>query len=156
MSNLSPEKFAWSRWFAHLSLEEKLDFIETLTDEEAIELQYTWPAWARDKQLEEVEAPDDWVIWLLLAGRGFGKSRVGSEQVIRWAREDPHARIAIVGRTAADVRDVMVEGESGILACSPFNFKSKYEPSKRRLTWPNGAIATTYSADEPDILRGPP
>lgn len=155
MSSLSPERFVWCRWFAKQPLEEKLKFLKTLTDEEAIELQYTWPAWARDKQLEEIEASGDWTIWLLLAGRGFGKSRVGSEQVIKWAREDPRARIALVGRTAADVRDVMVEGESGILACSHPRFKPKYEPSKRRLTWPNGAIATTYSADEPDALRGP-
>jgi predicted phage terminase large subunit-like protein len=64
-------------------------------------------------------------------------------------------RLALVGPTAADCRDVMVEGESGILAISPDSFRPLYEPSKRRLTWPNGAIATTYSADEPDRLRGP-
>jgi phage terminase large subunit-like protein len=155
MGQLSPEEFAWCRTFAHVSRAEKLAFIAALTDEEALTLRYTWPAWARDKQLEAIEAPEDWVIWLLLAGRGFGKSRVGAEQVITWAGEDPHARIALVGRTAADVRDVMVEGESGILACSHPRFKPKYEPSKRRLTWPNGAMATTYSADEPDTLRGP-
>lgn len=61
----------------------------------------------------------------------------------------------MVGQTAADVRDVMIEGESGILAVSPPWFEPKYEPSKRRLTWPNGAIATAYSADEPRQLRGP-
>jgi phage terminase large subunit-like protein len=64
-------------------------------------------------------------------------------------------RIALVGRTTADVRDVMVEGESGILAVSAPWCKPKYEPSRRRLTWPNGAIATCFSADEPDLLRGP-
>lgn len=64
-------------------------------------------------------------------------------------------RVALVARTAADVRDVMVEGESGILAISPPWFMPRYEPSKRRLTWPNGAIATTYSGDKPDQLRGP-
>lgn len=155
MIRLSPERFAWCRWFANQPLEIKLEFLADLTDEEAVDLRYTWVAWARDKQLEEIEAPGDWTIWLLLAGRGFGKSRVGSEQVIRWAWEDPHARIALVARTAADVRDVIVEGESGILACSHPRFKPKYEPSKRRLTWPNGAVATTYSADQPNALRGP-
>lgn len=155
MIRLSPERFAWCRWFANQPLETKLEFLADLTDEEAVDLRYTWPAWARDKQLEEIEAPGDWAIWLLLAGRGFGKSRVGAEQVIKWAREDSHARIALVARTAADVRDVIVEGESGILACSHPRFKPKYEPSKRRLTWPNGAVATTYSADEPNALRGP-
>jgi len=71
------------------------------------------------------------------------------------AEADKNARLALVGPTAADVRDVMVEGESGILAVSPPWFRPQYEPSKRRLTWPNGAIATTYSADEPERLRGP-
>ena len=152
---LSPERFAWCRWFAYQSTDTKLAVIATLSDEEALQLRYTWQAWARDKQLSELEANWDWTIWLILAGRGFGKSRTGAEQTIAWADEDTHARIALVGRTAADVRDVMVEGESGILACSPPWFRPKYEPSKRRLTWPNGAMATTYSADEPDALRGP-
>lgn len=92
-------------------------------------------------------------MWLVKAGRGWGKTRVGAE----WVRSvaTPGARIALVGATAADVRDVMVEGESGILAvCEPWN-RPLYEPSKRRLTWPNGAMATAYSAEEPDRLRGP-
>ena len=75
-----------------------------------------------------------------------------------WIHEQVAAgrrRIALVAPTAADVRDVMVEGESGILAVSPAGKRPTYEPSKRRLTWPNGAIATTYSADEPERLRGP-
>jgi Terminase large subunit, T4likevirus-type, N-terminal len=83
-----------------------------------------------------------------MAGRGFGKTRSGSE----WVLEQVSAgcrRIALVGATAADVRDVMIEGESGILACSPDWNRPTYEPSKRRLTWPNGAIATTFSAEEP-------
>ena len=90
----------------------------------------------------------------MLAGRGFGKTRTGAE----WIREQIAAgkrRLALVAATAADVRDVIVEGESGILAISPPQFRPAYEPSKRRLTWPNGAIATTFSADEPERLRGP-
>jgi hypothetical protein len=88
-------------------------------------------------------------------GRGAGKTRSGAEWV-RWrAQQNPASRIALVAPTAGDVRDVMVEGQSGILAISPLQFKPIYEPSKRRLTWPNGAIATTYSADEPERLRGP-
>jgi len=93
--------------------------------------------------------------WLLLAGRGFGKTRSGAEcirdQVIHHGRR----RIALVAPTAADARDVMVEGESGLLAIGPPQLRPQYEPTKRRLTWPNGAIATTYSADEPERLRGP-
>ena len=91
---------------------------------------------------------------LLMAGRGFGKTRCGAE----WVRAEVKAgrrRIALVGATAADARDVMVEGESSILAISPDPERPIYEPSKRRLTWPNGAVATTFSADEPKRLRGP-
>jgi phage terminase large subunit-like protein len=101
-------------------------------------------------------APDgEWRTWLILAGRGFGKTRTGAE----WVREEIESgrrnRLALVGPTAGDTRDVMVEGESGILAVSPPWFRPRYEPSKRRLTWPNGAMATLYSADEPERLRGP-
>lgn len=100
-----------------------------------------------------------WRVWLLMAGRGFGKSRCGSE-FIREKVEAGYRRIALIGRTAADVRDVMIEGESGILAKSHPDRRPHYEPSKRRLTWPDdkygkGAIATAYSADKPDQLRGP-
>jgi phage terminase large subunit-like protein len=98
--------------------------------------------------------PDgDWDTWLLLAGRGFGKSRTGAEWSWRQAKE--YERGALVGPTAADTRDILVEGESGILASAPASFRPVYEPSKRRLTYPNGAIQVCYSADEPDRLRGP-
>lgn len=107
---------------------------------------------AREKQMLPEGA---WSVWMILAGRGFGKTRTGAETVRQWVESGQGKRIALVARTAADVRDVMVEGESGLLAiCPPWN-KPVYEPSKRRLTWPNGAIATTYSGDKPDQLRGP-
>lgn len=96
---------------------------------------------------------DDWDVWLLLAGRGFGKSRTGAEWAWRMAEELP--RGALVGPTAADTRDILVEGESGILASAPATFRPVYEPSKRKLTYPNGATQMCYSADEPDRLRGP-
>lgn len=104
---------------------------------------------------QRAPADDDWDHWLLLAGRGFGKTRTGAEWAIAQAKVSKDGRGALVGATAADVRDVMVEGESGILACSRSAFRPKYEPSKRRLTYPNGAIQTCYSADEPERLRGP-
>jgi phage terminase large subunit-like protein len=97
----------------------------------------------------------DWRTWLVLAGRGFGKTRTGAEWVRAQVERNGRQRVAIVGATAADARDVMVEGESGILAVAPPGNRPEYEPSKRRLKWPNGAMATTYSADEPDRLRGP-
>jgi predicted phage terminase large subunit-like protein len=113
---------------------------------------FLWPLWARPNQLPP---PGDWRTWLLLAGRGFGKTRTGAEWVRSEVQRGGARRLALVAPTAADVRDVMVEGESGILATAPPWFRPKYEPSKRRLTWPNGAQATTFSADEPDRFRGP-
>lgn len=96
----------------------------------------------------------EWRIWLLLAGRGFGKTRV----LVEWAKEQAHAmpgsRGAIVAATAADTRDVLVEGPAGFIATSGED-APLYEPSKRRITWPNGSQATLYSADEPRRLRGP-
>jgi phage terminase large subunit-like protein len=97
----------------------------------------------------------NWRTWLLLMGRGAGKTRSAAEWIRRQVESGAARRIALVGATAADVRDTMVDGESGILAISPPWFMPRYEPSKRRLTWPNGARATTFSADEPDRLRGP-
>ena len=91
-----------------------------------------------------------------MTGRGFGKTRTGSEWVINRARNGPYHPIALIAETKADARDVMVEaGDSSILKCSPPWFVPNYEPSKRRVTWPNGMIATIYSGDEPDQLRGP-
>jgi phage terminase large subunit-like protein len=118
----------------------------------ADELTRGWTVTARPNQLP----PDgDWSVWLLLAGRGFGKTRVLSEQVNSWATSGEYRRIAIVAATAADARDVMVEGESGILATAPEGSRPTYEVSRRRVIWPNGALAYTYSAEEPERLRGP-
>lgn len=126
--------------------------IQEMTPDEARYLLYDWSFWARPKQLPPSW---DWRIWLLLAGRGFGKTRTITEWARERAKQMPKSRGALVAATAADARDVLVEGESGILAVSPDWFKPIYEPSKRRLTWPNGTVATIFSADEPDRLRGP-
>jgi phage terminase large subunit-like protein len=119
-------------------------------DAEKAALFYKWELWARPEQLEP---PAPWRRWLNLGGRGAGKTRTGAEWVRKY--KDRHGRIALVGQTAGDVREVMVEGPSGIMAISPPWDKPFYEPSKRRLTWPNGAVANTFSGDEPDQLRGP-
>jgi phage terminase large subunit-like protein len=105
----------------------------------------------------EAQSPPEkaWGTWMVLAGRGFGKTRTGAEWVRRIAFLHPGCRIALVAPTVADVRDTIVEGESGILAISPPWFTPEYVPSKRKLTWPNGSRATTYSAEEPKRLRGP-
>lgn len=126
--------------------------LPNLSDAECEALLYDWQTWARPDQW--LPDGDHWRNWLILAGRGWGKTRTGAESV-RELIGRGSGRIALIGQTAADVRDVIVEGESGILATSPPDQRPIYEPSKRRLTWPNGAIATTYSGDEPDQLRGP-
>jgi phage terminase large subunit-like protein len=111
--------------------------------------------WAQQGRPHQHAPLGDWRTWLILAGRGWGKTRTGAEWVRALAEAGTVARIALVAPTAADARDVMVEGESGLLAISPPHYRPLYEPSKRRVTWPNGVMATTYSADEPDRLRGP-
>lgn len=111
-----------------------------------------WYAQARKEQLWPL---GDWFVWLLLGGRGGGKTRSVVEATIDRVFQGYTERGALVARTSADARDVLVEGESGIMAKAPDDFRPRYEPSKRRLTWPNGALTTLYSADEPDLLRGP-
>src|ERR1700722_12872234 len=111
---------------------------DRVSAQDAIGLCYDWRIWARPSQLEP---SGNWRVWLMLAGRGFGKTRSGAE----WCRSQVEAgrkRIALVAPTPSAARDVLVEGESGILAISPEWSRPIYEPSKRRLTWPNGAIAT--------------
>ncbi len=117
-------------------------------------LVWDWPSWARPEQMPPRN--NDWSVWLYLAGRGAGKTRSAAEWVREKAKETGNGRLrfALVARTAADVRDVIVEGESGIINISPPSEKPHYEPSKRRLTWPNGNTATLFTADEPDGLRG--
>lgn len=119
------------------------------------QLIWDWKAWARPEQLPP--PGDDWAIWMYLAGRGAGKTRSAAEWIRNKAKVTNmgQLRFALVARTAADVRDVIVEGESGIINVSPPSERPLYEPSKRRLTWPNGNTATCFTADEPDGLRGP-
>jgi phage terminase large subunit-like protein len=128
-------------------------FLESLTPQQLNNLQRDWRFWARDAQ---ILPPGDWSVWLIIAGRGWGKTRSGAEGVCDLV-EQGYRSIALVGRTVADVRQVMVEGPiSGILACARRRgYEVLYEPSKRKLTWPNGAVAYTYSGDKPDQLRGP-
>lgn len=115
-------------------------------------LRHHWRLWAHAGQLPP---EGDWLGWLILAGRGFGKTRAGAEWVRARAEADPEARIALVGASLGEVRSVMVEGESGLLAIAPHGQKPKFEPSKRQLQWPGGGRATLYSAGEAESLRGP-
>lgn len=140
------------RLFASWSKKRKYEYIKRCSKERAFRLKYTWAAWARDNQIAPV---GNWSTWCILSGRGWGKTRTGAEWVIEKAQMYPGCHIALIGRTVADVRDVMIKGRSGILAVSPPWFQPDYKPSLRLLLWPNGSYATTYSADVPDQLRGP-
>jgi phage terminase large subunit-like protein len=143
---------------SRMSSADRQIFLMGLTLREARDLRWSWEFWGRPNQLEP---PGNWETWLLLAGRGFGKTRVGSE----WVRGQVcgrtplsagrYGRIALVAETAADARDVMVQGPSGILSVHPNEFRPVYKKSQRALEWPNGAMAMTFSAQEPDQLRGP-
>jgi phage terminase large subunit-like protein len=139
--------------------EDREQWLNGLTKEQIEYLPYLWKFWARPNQLPP--EPRNWISWIVCAGRGFGKTRTGAETTRDVAMgRDPYVgpkpvRIALVGRSVSDVRDTMVEGEAGILEMSPPNERPKYEPSKRKLTWPNGSVGFTYSADEPKQLRGP-
>lgn len=126
--------------------------LATIPPEQLLWLQHKWAYWARHNQLAP---PGLWTYWLLLAGRGFGKTRTGAEWVHQKVEDGTAKRIALVAPTAADVRKVMVEGESGLIATAkPWN-RPVFEPSKLQIVWPNGAIAQMFSAEEPERLRGP-
>jgi len=139
---------------ASLAESERERILGSLSDEEILSLRYDWRFWGRPKQLPPLD--DDWLIWLLMTGRGFGKTRSGAEWVIQRAVEGNKQRwIALIGATPADVRDYQVEkAPSSILKLSPPWFRPLYFPSTRSLVWPNGSHATVFSAEKPDQLRG--
>jgi phage terminase large subunit-like protein len=126
-------------------------FLSSLSDAEALLALTAWELWARPEQLPP---RGDWTTWLYLGGRGAGKTRAGAEWVRARANSGTANRIALVAATFAEARDVMIEGESGLLTIASPIDRPRFEKSKRRLTWPNGAIALCYSDDEPDMLRG--
>lgn len=137
---------------ASLPATEREAILADLSGDELTALEHDWPFWARPAQLPP---PGDWTVWLRMAGRGEGKTRSGAEWCRAQAEAMPGSIGHLVAPTAADVRDVMVEGPSGMLAVAPPDQRPSYEPSKRRLTWPNGSTALLFSADEPERLRGP-
>jgi phage terminase large subunit-like protein len=143
--------------FRQLPAEERKRRIEQLSEAEADALLHDWDFWARPAQLEPPEfARGEKTNWLVKAGRGFGKTRVGAEQVRKWVKDFPI--VNLVGPTVADVRDVMVRGigaNSSIMEICRRDERPDYEPSKRRLTWPNGAVSILFTAEDPESLRGP-
>jgi phage terminase large subunit-like protein len=137
--------------FAALPPAKRAKIIGQLSQAELRALRYAWKFWARPKQLPP---PGNWLIWLLLAGRGFGKTRTGAQFIHQRAMEK-RRHIVLAGATAADIRDTMIEGDSGLLACAPPGERPIYNPSKARVTWKNGSWARLISADKPDKFRGP-
>ena len=127
-------------------------WLRRIDDNKAAPLLADWPWWRRGDQCPPA---GDWHVWMLLAGRGFGKTRTGAEWVRGYAETHPGARIALVAASLHEGRQVMIEGESGLLAIAPDHDRPDYESSLRRLSWANGAVATLYSAAEPESLRGP-
>lgn len=115
-------------------------------------LKWDWNFWGRPGQIP----PDlDWALFAYVAGRGSGKTRAGAEWVHKYAIEHPGCRIGLVARRAADVRDVMILGDSGILSVGLPEERAVHYPSRAQIVWPNGSIAQSYSSEEPDQLRGP-
>ncbi len=144
---------------ASLPEAERNQYLSSLSDPEAEAIMWDWRWNARPNQLipgtlgaESTRA--DWRFWLALAGRGWGKTRVGAETVRQWAT-DPTERILMIAPTASDVRDVMIEGPSGLMSCYPESSRPVYFPTRHLVQFPSGAIGITRSADEPERLRGP-
>ena len=132
-----------------MSNEDLKNLIQSLPDDYVIKFQHDWLIHAR---AEQYPPPGNWRTWLILAGRGFGKTRTGAE----WVRQQvkKYSIVNIIGATADDARDIMIEGESGILAICPPNERPEYKAAKRQLVWPNGARSLIFTADEPERLRG--
>ncbi len=139
-------------WLLRARAQDKADLVRRLGPEEREAYDYTFGATAHPGQLPP---PGEWRTWLVLAGRGFGKTRAGAEWVRAAAEADATARVALVAATLGEARAVMVEGDSGLLACCPPQARPQFEPSLRRVTFANGALAFLYGANEPEALRGP-
>ncbi|NDR56071.1 DNA-packaging protein [Aliiruegeria sabulilitoris] len=147
-----------AEWLASAPQAEQEAFLEGLSEHALCALPWLFEFWALPHQLPP---GGDWKTWVILGGRGAGKTRAGSEwvrtQVEGGRPEEPgrSRRVALVGETFDQVRDVMVFGDSGIIACSPPDRVPEWHSGKRQLEWPNGAIAQAFSAHEPEALRGP-
>lgn len=137
---------------AQLNEAQRRMLIAKLTGPQARELAARWYAWAHDGQLAP---PGDWRVWLIRAGRGFGKTRAGAEWVSEWARGHRDGRIALVGATIDDVAKVMVEGPSGLIAVARSGERVRWRAGAGEVRFSSGATAFVYSAERPEKLRGP-
>ena len=125
------------------------------SDLRAIEEDWSWKALPGQREPPSTGSGCEWRNWLIVAGRGFGKTRAGAEWVLARARETPDARIALVGGSLDEVAAVMIEGESGLLACARTGEKLVWRSTVGKLKFPSGAVAMVYSGASPDRLRGP-
>ena len=157
---MRPDMLSGADWIGSEDAAVREAFLTELEAEPGalLALPYLFEFWAHPHQLPP---EGDWRSWVILGGRGAGKTRAGAEWV-RGQVEGPRpmdmgkcCQFALVGETYDQVRDVMVFGDSGILACCPPDRRPKWEATRRRLVWPNGAVATCYSASDPEALRGP-
>ncbi len=145
-------------WIGSAARDVQESFLNELNEGELLALPYLFEFWAMPHQLPP---GGDWRSWVIMGGRGAGKTRAGAEWVrsqVEGARpldEGRARRVALVGETVDQVREVMIFGDSGILACSPPDRRPVWEAGRKRLVWPNGAIATVHSAFDPEGLRGP-
>ncbi len=150
---------SWASWLASLSEAEREAFVEGLSGEAAACLPWLFDVWGL--RAHQMPPRGDWRTWVIMGGRGAGKTRAGAEWIRARAEggtpmsPGPCRRIALVGETFDEAREVMVEGPSGIRACSPPDRRPVYEATRRRLVWPNGAEARIFSAQDPEALRGP-
>lgn len=152
LASLPPEKLSTAERFALLPEAERAEVLSMLADEAAEALRFDWQFWARPEQ--RPPSTLEWAIWVLLGGRGSGKTRAGSE----WANEKANTDAGSIGLFVAanprDARDVMIEGRSGVTRTGHPSRRPTYEPSKLLLTWPNGTTAHVRSAHDPDGIRG--
>ena len=135
-----------------MTASEREKLIKTLTADEIGVLTYEWSLWARNGQWPP---EGDWRVWILMAGRGYGKTRAGAEWIRLKATQQSGVKIALVGETLDDVRNVMIEGNSGLMTISPDYDRPKYLPSRKLVQWDNGSKGYCYSAHDPEQLRGP-
>lgn len=140
------------QWLTEVKPGARQRLVAALDRDEKNDFAFQWHLFARPAQLPP---PGDWRIWMIMAGRGFGKTRAGAEWVRMIAESNCNARIALVSASLAEARAVMIEGESGLLAIFPPGERPVFEPSLHRVRFANGAQAQIFSAAEPETLRGP-
>lgn len=147
-----PSKLSWKMVLASLEQEERDKFLALFQDKE---LGALFTDWMFDARGDQIEPLGDWFIWLILCGRGWGKTWTGANWIIERHRTGVFRNSAIVAATSGDLRRSCIEGPSGVLALAPSYFKPEYKPSHQKLIWPNGSVTNLYTSEKPDRLRGP-